>query len=116
MYKFIHEEPVQDDVHGFKTTHHTKRIEFHVEDDAGLDEICDSFQHFLKANGYEFDGDVEIVPQKNKESVPQKSKSEDYKSKMNYNMWDKIPSSYSLNSATPEEWDKAYNKLGRGKV
>jgi len=101
MYRFIHEEPVQDDVHGFKTNHHTKRIEFHVEDDAGLDEMCDAFENFLKANGYNFDGNVEIVPPEDKS----------YESRIDYNMWDNRTTSYSLNSATPEEWDKAYRNV-----
>jgi hypothetical protein len=61
MYYFTHQEPDQEDVHGFKTTHHTNRIEFCVDDDASVDELCDSFQHFLLANGYQLEGDIEVV-------------------------------------------------------
>ena len=61
MYYFTHQEEDQEDVHGFKTTHHTNRIEFSVDDDASVDELCDSFQHFLLANGYQLEGDIEVV-------------------------------------------------------
>jgi len=61
MYYFTHQEDEREYVHGFKTTHHTNRVEFSVDDDADIEEMCDAFQHFLLANGYELDGDIEVV-------------------------------------------------------
>jgi hypothetical protein len=45
-------------------SYHTQRVEFTVADDADISELCDSFEHFLKANGYEFDGHIGIIPKK----------------------------------------------------
>jgi hypothetical protein len=89
MYTFIHEEPKREYVHGWPTTHHTKKIEFTVEDDSGLEELCDAFEHFLKACGYEFDGNIDIVPEHGFEDTVRNS----------------------IDDATPEEWNQAYKNV-----
>ncbi len=120
MYKFIHEEPVQESVHGFKTTHHTNRIEFNVDDGSDLDEMCDAFQHFLLANGYSFDGNVEIVPNEEDTLRDYKAMQQDitelngdgnrergrYGEDLSQN-----PQRKSLWDASPQEWDSAAKKL-----
>ena len=64
MYKFIHEEQkAEGNLGRLLTAHHIKRVEIVVETDACLAEMCDAFQLFLKANGYNFEGNVEIVPE-----------------------------------------------------
>jgi len=120
VYKFIHEEPVQEDVHGFKTTHHTNRIEFNVEDGSDLDEMCDAFQHFLLANGYSFDGNVEIVPNEEDELLDYKAMQQDMtelngdgnRERGRYGEDTHVykPKRTSLWDAKPEEWDALRNK------
>ena len=46
-------------------SYHTQRVEFTVTDDADISELCDSFEHFLKATGYEFDGHIVSFQKKN---------------------------------------------------
>jgi hypothetical protein len=119
VYKFIHEEPAQEDVHGFKTTHHTNRIEFNVDDDASLDEMCDAFQHFLMANGYSFDGNVEIVPNEEDELRDYKAMQQDItelngdgnRERGRYGEDTHDYNRKSLWDATPREWDAAAKKL-----
>ena len=89
MYTFIHEEPKREYVHGFSTTHHTKKIEFTVEDDSDLEEMCDAFEHFLKACGYHFDGNVDIVPEHSFDETVRNS----------------------IDYASPEEWNQAYKSV-----
>lgn len=61
MFTFTRKEPKRKYVHGIATTHHVKKIQFTVEADADLPEMCDAFEHFLRACGYDFTGNVEIV-------------------------------------------------------
>ena len=61
MYYFTHQVDEKEYVNGYKTTYHVNRVEFSVDDDADIEEMCDAFQHFLLANGYQLDGDIEVV-------------------------------------------------------
>ena len=79
MYKFIFEDEEHTDPYGITDPYHTKRIEFQVKDNSDLDEMLDAFENFLKANGYHFDGNVDIVKE---------DSTDDYESKIDYNMWD----------------------------
>lgn len=112
MYTFIHEEPKREYVHGWPTTHHTKKIEFTVEDDSGLEELCDAFEHFLKACGYEFDGNVEIVDQM--ELDPDK-RDWQYDCEGNKVVKGDFTTLYKpkkkLWDATPEEWNQTYKNI-----
>ena len=112
MYTFIHEEPKREYVHGWPTTHHTKKIEFTVEDDSGLEELCDAFEHFLKACGYEFDGNVEIVDQM--ELDPDK-RNWQYDCEGNKVVKGDFTTLYKpkkkLWDALPEEWNQAYKNV-----
>jgi hypothetical protein len=62
MYKFIFED-TEKEQNSIFDSYHTKRVEFQVRDNSSLDEMLDAFENFLKANGYEFDGNVDIVPE-----------------------------------------------------
>jgi hypothetical protein len=63
MYKFIFEDEDRPCPYGITDPYHTKRVEFQVRDNSNLDEMLDAFENFLKANGYHFDGNVDIVPE-----------------------------------------------------
>ena len=101
MYKFIFEDEDRPDRYNISDPYHTKRVEFQVRDGSNLDEMLDAFENFLKANGYHFDGNVDIVQEED----------ESYESRIDYNMWDSRTTSYSLDSATPEEWNNAYKNV-----
>ena len=60
MYKFIFED-TEKEQNSIFDPYHTKRVEFQVRDNSSLDEMLDAFENFLKANGYHFDGHVDIV-------------------------------------------------------
>ena len=64
MYKFIFKD-TEKEQNSIFDPYHTKRIEFQVRDNSSLDEMLDAFENFLKANGYHFDGNVDIVPEDN---------------------------------------------------
>ena len=98
MYKFIFED--EEHIDKWSDPYHTKRVEFQVRDGSNLDEMLDAFENFLKANGYHFDGNVDIVQEED----------ESYESRIDYNMWDQ-KTNYSLDSATPEEWNQAYKNV-----
>lgn len=93
MHKFIMENDYPDQL---PTT-----VEFTVPSDADLNDMLEQFELYLKAVGFNFDGNLDIVPPEDKS----------YESRIDYNMWDNRTTSYSLNSATPEEWDKAYRNV-----
>ena len=78
MIKFIFENEDRPCPYGITDPYHTKRIEFQVKDNSNLDEMLDAFENFLKANGYHFDGNVDIVQEED----------ESYESRIDYNMWD----------------------------
>jgi hypothetical protein len=89
MYKFIFEDEDRPCPYGITDPYHTKRIEFQVKDNSNLDEMLDAFENFLKANGYHFDGNLDIVPE---------------------HSFDETVSN-SIDDATPEEWNQAYKNV-----
>jgi len=89
MYKFISEDEDRPCPYGITDPYHTKRIEFQVRDNSNLDEMLDAFENFLKANGYNFDGNVDIVPEPSFDETVRNS----------------------IDDATPEEWNQAYKNL-----
>ena len=89
MYKFISEDEDRPCPYGITDPYHTKRIEFQVRDNSNLDEMLDAFENFLKANGYNFDGNVDIVPEHSFDETVRNS----------------------IDDATPEEWNQAYKNL-----
>jgi len=89
MYKFIFEDEDRPCPYGITDPYHTKRIEFQVRDNSNLDEMLDAFENFLKANGYNFDGNVDIVPEHSFDETVRNS----------------------IDDATPEEWNQAYKNL-----
>jgi len=80
MHKFVYE----NDYEGQLST----KVEFTIPSDASLDDMLEEFQNYLKATGFVFDGNVDIVPAY--EAVNSKKK-----------LWD----------ATPEEWNEAYKNV-----
>jgi len=89
MYKFISEDEDRPCPYGITDPYHTKRIEFQVRDNSNLDEMLDAFENFLKANGYNFDGNVDIVPEHSFDETVRNS----------------------IDDATPEEWNQAYKNV-----
>ena len=89
MYKFIFEDEDRPCPYGITDPYHTKRIEFQVKDNSNLDEMLDAFENFLKANGYHFDGNIDIVPEHGFEDTVRNS----------------------IDDATPEEWNQAYKNV-----
>jgi len=89
MYKFISEDEDRPCPYGITDPYHTKRIEFQVRDNSNLDEMLDAFENFLKANGYKFDGNVDIVPEHSFDETVRNS----------------------IDDATPEEWNQAYKNV-----
>jgi len=89
MYKFIFEDEDRPCPYGITDPYHTKRIEFQVRDNSDLDEMCDAFENFLKANGYNFDGNVDIVPEHGFDNTDRNS----------------------IDDAKPMEWNNAYKNV-----
>jgi len=89
MYKFIFEDEDRPCPYGITDPYHTKRVEFQVRDNSNLDEMLDAFESFLKANGYNFDGNVDIVPEHSFDETVRNS----------------------IDDATPMEWNNAYKNV-----
>jgi hypothetical protein len=89
MYKFIFEDEDRPCPYGITDPYHTKRVEFQVRDNSDLDEMCDAFENFLKANGYHFDGNVDIVPEHGFDNTDRNS----------------------IDDAKPMEWNNAYKNV-----
>ena len=100
MYKFISEDEDRPCPYGITDPYHTKRVEFQVRDNSDLDEMCDAFENFLKANGYHFDGNVDIVPEHSFDEHTKYTGDGTYEESKK-KLWD----------ATPEEWNQAYKNV-----
>jgi hypothetical protein len=114
MYKFIFEDEDRPCPYGITDPYHTKRIEFQVRDNSNLDEMLDAFENFLKANGYNFDGNVDIVPEDSMELDPDK-RDWQYDCEGNKVVKGDFTTLYKpkkkLWDATPEEWNQAYKNV-----
>jgi len=120
VYKFIHEEPIKDGALGAITAHHTSRVEFSVLSDSDINEMCEAFEFFLRANGFSFDGNVQIVPDETDELIDYKSMQQDMtelngdgnRERGRYGEDTHVykPKRTSLWDAKPEEWDALRNK------
>ena len=114
MYKFIFEDEDRPCPYGIFDPYHTKRVEFQVRDNSSLDEMLDAFENFLKANGYEFDGNVDIVPEDSMELDPDK-RDWQYDCEGNKVVKGDFTTLYKpkkkLWDATPEEWNQAYKNV-----
>jgi hypothetical protein len=110
MYKFIFED-TEKEQNSIFDPYHTKRVEFQVRDNSSLDEMLDAFENFLKANGYHFDGNVDIVPEDSMEIDPDKREWE-YDCEGNKVVKGDFTKLYKpkkkLWDATPEEWNAAF--------
>jgi len=58
------------------------KVEFTVPSDADLNDMLEQFESYLKAVGFSFDGNIDIVNVRN-----------------------------SIDDATPEEWNQAYKNV-----
>ena len=81
MHKFIMENDYPDQL---PTT-----VEFTVPSDADLNDMLEQFELYLKAVGFNFDGNLDIVPEHSFEDTV----------------------SNSIDDATPEEWNQAYKNV-----
>ena len=103
MYKFIFED-TEKEPNSIFDPYHTERIEFQVRDNSSLDEMLDAFENFIKANGYHFDGNVDIVPEDNFDDTVREPVFE-----KGYPSFEAVNSKKKLWDATPEEWNAAAN-------
>lgn len=55
MHKFIYENDYQGQL--------DTKVEFNIPSDADLTDMLEEFQNYLKAIGFSFDGNVDIVPE-----------------------------------------------------
>jgi hypothetical protein len=113
MYKFIFED-TEKEQNSIFDPYHTKRVEFQVRDNSSLDEMLDAFENFLNANGYHFDGNVDIVPEDSMELDPDK-RDWQYDCEGNKVVKGDFTTMYKpkkkLWDATPEEWNQAYKNV-----
>lgn len=87
MHKFVYE----NDYEGQLNT----KVEFCVPSDADLTDMLEQFEHYLKAIGFSFDGNIDIVPEHSFDDT------------VRFNEYDN--SKKKLWNATPEEWNAAAN-------
>ena len=81
MHKFIMENDYPDQL---PTT-----VEFTVPSDADLNDMLEQFELYLKAVGFNFDGNLDIVPEHSFDETVRNS----------------------IDDATPEEWNQAYKNV-----
>ena len=81
MHKFIMENDYPDQL---STT-----VEFTVPSDADLTDMLEQFELYLKAVGFSFDGNIDIVPEHSFDDTVRNS----------------------IDDATPEEWNQAYKNV-----
>ena len=73
-------------------------VEFTVPSDADLNDMLEQFESYLKAVGFSFDGNIDIVPEHSfDDTVRDADEAVNSKKKL----WD----------ATPEEWNNAYKSV-----
>ena len=98
MHKFVYE----NDYEGQLST----KVEFTIPSDASLDDILEEFQNYLKATGFVFDGNVDIVPEDSFDDTVREPVFE-----KGYPSFEAVNSKKKLWDATPEEWNEAYKNV-----
>jgi len=81
MHKFSYENTYPEQL---PTT-----VEFTVPSDASLTDMLEQFELYLKAVGFNFDGNLDIVPEHSFDETVRNS----------------------IDDATPEEWNQAYKNV-----
>ena len=81
MHKFSYENDYEQQLN--------TKVEFSIPSDADLTDMLEEFQNYLKAIGFRFDGNVDIVPEHSFDDTVRTS----------------------INSATPKEWNNAYKNV-----
>lgn len=94
MHKFVYE----NDYEGQLST----TVEFTVPSDADLNDMLEQFEYYLKAIGFSFDGNVDIVPEHSFDDTVREPVFE-----KGYPSYDAVNSKKKLWDATPEEWNAA---------
>jgi len=103
MYRFIH---------GGTPGEGVDRIEFTLRTDSTLDDMCCGFERFLKANGFVFDGTVQILESDMEHEEEIWSSNHQDMSELSEGVSNEfglsdVPRRRSLDDVTPEEWTKA---------
>ena len=98
MHKFVYE----NDYEGQLST----KVEFTIPSDASLDDILEEFQNYLKATGFVFDGNVDIVPEDSFDDTVREPVFE-----KGYPSFEAVNSKKKLWDATSEEWNEAYKNV-----
>ena len=94
MHKFEWENPYFDQ--------EPRKIVIEVGQDASLTEMLEAFQSYLKAVGYGFDGNIDVVPEHSFDDTYRDSEFEiNEEAVQRRKLWD----------ATPEEWNEAYKNV-----
>ena len=81
MHKFIYENDYEQQLN--------TKVEFSIPSDADLTDMLEEFQNYLKAIGFCFDGNVDIVPEHSFDDTVRTS----------------------IDYATPEQWNNAYKNV-----
>ena len=95
MHKFIMENDYPDQL---PTT-----VEFTVPSDASLTDMLEQFELYLKAVGFNFDGNLDIVPEHSFDDTVREPVFE-----KGYPSYEAVNSNKKLWDATPQEWNNAY--------
>ena len=96
MHKFSYENTYPEQL---PTT-----VEFTVSSEASLTDMLEQFELYLKAVGFNFDGNVDIVPEHSFDDTVREPVFE-----KGYPSYEAVNSQKKLWDATTEEWNKAYN-------
>jgi len=106
MHKFIYENDYEQQLN--------TKVEFNIPSDADLTDMLEEFQNYLKAIGFCFDGNVDIVPEHSMELDPDK-RDWQYDCEGNKVVKGDFTTLYKpkkkLWDATPEEWNNAYKNV-----
>jgi len=81
MHKFSYENTYPEQL--------SVKVEFTVPSDADLNDMLEQFELYLKAVGFNFDGNLAIVPEHSFDETVRNS----------------------IDDATPEEWNQAYKNV-----
>ena len=92
MHKFIMENDYPEQL--------PVKVEFTVPSDADLNDMLEQFELYLKAVGFNFDGNLDIVPEHSFDEHTKYTGDGTYEESKK-KLWD----------ATPEEWNQAYKNV-----
>ena len=114
MHKFSYENTYPEQL--------STKVEFTLPSDADLPDMLEQFELYLKAVGFNFDGNIEIVPEHSFDDTVRFDEYGNYGEnnppvgdapvfEKGYPSYDAVNSKKKLWDATPEEWNQAYKNV-----